>query len=263
MLLTDSVYLNIVILTAGLLFVTWISHSLVERFIDPKALQKFYSTSSVIFQVVGSIAGIMQAFVVVSFWNDFQDVSNSAHQEVENITVTYRNISLLQDSQEKEKLLTDFKAYVVSVIKDEVTGHADGKTLNAKTQRYQNTYWDSLKKLSPKIQSPSDQVIYQSILTDSNAAAKLRQHRMNSVASSEAGLLWVVLIASALIVMLVMGTLSVGQKGRVYFFLCSVMAFIFSLMIAVSMDYSRPYEGTATISKSIYEELLIQAGQYL
>lgn len=253
-----SVYLNIVLLACGLMLVTWVSHQLVERLIDKEVLQKFYSTSSVIFQVLGSIAGIMQAFVVVSFWNDFQDVSNSAHQEVETISVTYRNISLLNDSPQKVVLMNDFKNYVFSLIKDEVAGHEKGHIINTKTQGFQNAFWDSLQKLAPTIRTPGEQAIFQSLIQDANASAKLRQHRLNGLSASDASLLWVVLITSAFIVMSVMGTLSVGQKGRIYYLQCFAMASIFSLMIAVSLDYSKPYEGTATISKSIYDAILKQ-----
>lgn len=259
MFATDSVYLNIILLSVTLMFVTWLTHLVVERIISQEALQKFYATSSVIFQVLGSVAGIMQAFVVVSFWNDFQDATNSAHQEVENITVTYRNISLLTDSPQKAALMVSFKDYVVSLITEEVAGHAKGSGMNESTQRTQENFWDAMKQQSPRIQTPADQVVYQAIVTDANNAAKLRQHRISVVTSSDATLLWVVLIASALLVMLVMGMLSMGQKGRLYYLQSFALAFIFSLMIAVSLDYSKPYEGTTTISKDIYEELLFQA----
>lgn len=254
----QSFFLNVVILLLGLMCVTWISHWLVDRLIDKETLQKFYSTSSVIFQVLGSIAGILQAFVVVSFWNDFQDVSNSAHQEVENITVTYRNITLLQDSPEKTVLMMRFKDYVASMVKDEVTGHANGEIVNVTTQNRQNEFWTALQKLAPTIRTPGDQVIFQSIVADANAAAKLRQHRLIGLVSSGATLLWVVLIGSSLLVMAIMGILSTGQKGRVYFLQCFGLAFIFAMMISISLDYSMPYEGTMTISRNIYDELFAQ-----
>ena len=53
--------------------------------------------------------------------------------------------------------------------------------------------------------------------------------------------------------------LSMGQKGRLYYLQSFALAFIFSLMIAVSLDYSKPYEGTTTISKDIYDALLVRA----
>jgi hypothetical protein len=259
MISTNSVYLNIFFLTLSLMFVTWLTHKMVEHIITKETLQKFYATSSVIFQVLGSVAGIMQAFVVVSFWNDFQDATNSAHHEVENVTVTYRNISLLTDSPQKAVVMTSFKNYVVSLVTEEVTGHAKGLGLNDSTQRYQEDLWQSLKQLAPAIQSLGDQAIYQALVADANNAAKLRQHRVSAVMSSDATLLWVVLIGSALLVMLVMGMLSMGQKGRLYYLQSFALAFIFSLMIAVSLDYSKPYEGTTTISKDIYEALLVRA----
>jgi hypothetical protein len=254
--MTSIFIANFAALVIGLMFVAWISHYLVQKVISKTRLDKFYSASSVMFQVLGSIAGVMQAFVVVSFWNDYQDTANSTHQEVENLTVTYRNITLLADGVAKEDLLTKYIIYVRSVVKEELPGHSQGSGANPSTQQSMNAFWDALQKLAPEINTQSQQVIFQAIIADANAAAKLRQHRINGLNSSDADLLWIVLIASSLLVMVIMGTLNIGQKEGLYYLLSFSLACIFSLMITVSYDYSRPYQGTIILSNSAYLALI-------
>ncbi len=252
---TSSLYINLTCLVVALMLVTWLSHFMIHRLIKSDRLEKFYIVSSVMFQVLGSIAGIMQAFVVVSFWNSYQDAVNSAHQEVENLTVTYRNITLLDDSPAKKALLIVYSEYVESIIRDEIPGHGQGHSANRITQKAIDNVWASLKKITPEINTHSQQAIFQAILADANSAAKLRQHRVNGINSADSNLLWVVLIASALLVMLMMGAMNIGQREGIYYLLSFSLAFIFALMITVSLDYASPYEGSITISDGAYGAL--------
>lgn len=254
--MTSLFIANFAALVIGLMFVAWISHFLVQKIISKTRLDKFYAASSVMFQVLGSIAGVMQAFVVVSFWNDYQDTANATHQEVENLTVTYRNITLLTDSATKAELLAKYIMYVRSVVKEEIPGHSQGSGANRVTQQSMDAFWDTLQKLAPEINTQSQQIVFQAIISDANAAAKLRQHRVNGLDSSDADLLWIVLIASSLLVMIIMGTLNIGQKEGLYYLLSFSLACIFSLMITVSYDYSRPYQGSITISNRAYLSLI-------
>ncbi len=256
MRMTSSFFANLAILVIVLMFVSWVSHYLVQKVISKSRLDKFYSASSVMLQVLGSIAGVMQAFVVVSFWNDYQDAANSTHQEVENLTVTYRNITLLKDSDTKNILLQSYVTYLNSVVMDEIPGHSHGQGSDTRTQLAIDNFWNALQKLAQEINTDSQRIVLQAIIMDANAAAKLRQHRVNGINSSDANLLWVVLIVSALLVMIVMGTLNIGQKEAIYYLLSFALACIFSLMITVSYDYSTPYEGTITVSNHAYISLI-------
>ena len=188
MFLTQSLFFNIIILTAGLALVGWLSHYAAHRFISLSALERHYSVSAVMFQVLGSIAGIMQAFVVVGFWNSYQDTVNSAHQEVENLTVTYRNLVLLPESPTRTEVIDRYKQYVVSILADELPGHGRGKGPNTTTQTTMDQFWESLRDLATIIASPGEQALFQVILTDANAAAKLRQHRVNGINSADSNL---------------------------------------------------------------------------
>ena len=252
MFLTQSLFINIAILTAGLTLVGWLSHYAAHRLISLSALERRYGVSSVMFQVLGSIAGIMQAFVVVGFWNSYQDTVNSAHQEVENLTVTYRNLALLPDTPSKQEVITRYKRYVVSILADELPGHGRGAGSNAQTQEAMDQFWESLRDIGAEIQSPGQASLFGVILTDANAAAKLRQHRVNGINSADSNLLWIVLIASSLLVMAAMGTVNIGERESLYYVLTLSLAFMFSMMIAVANDYSTPYEGTITISDNAY-----------
>ena len=256
MFLTQSLFFNIIILNAGLALVGWLSHYAAHRFISLSALERHYSVSAVMFQVLGSIAGIMQAFVVVGFWNSYQDTVNSAHQEVENLTVTYRNLVLLPESPTRTEVIDRYKQYVVSILADELPGHGRGKGPNTTTQTTMDQFWESLRDLATIIASPGEQALFQVILTDANAAAKLRQHRVNGINSADSNLLWVVLIASSLLVMVAMGTVNIGRREKLYYLLTLSLAFMFSMMIAVANDYSTPYEGTITISDNAYGVLV-------
>jgi len=256
MFLTQSLFINIAILTAGLTLVGWLSHYAAHRLISLSALERRYGVSSVMFQVLGSIAGIMQAFVVVGFWNSYQDTVNSAHQEVENLTVTYRNLVMLPETPSQQKVIEDYKQYVVSILADELPGHGRGAGANTVTQAAMDQFWESLRQLAAEIQTPGQAAVFGVILTDANAAAKLRQHRVNGINSADSNLLWVVLIASSLLVMAAMGTVNIGERESLYYVLTLSLAFMFSMMIAVANDYSTPYEGTITISDNAYGVLV-------
>lgn len=256
MFLTQSLFINIAILTAGLTLVGWVSHYAAHRLISLSALERRYGVSAVMFQVLGSIAGIMQAFVVVGFWNSYQDTVNSAHQEVENLTVTYRNLEMLPDSPLKKKVIGHYKQYVVSILADELPGHGRGEGVNTTTQAAMDQFWGSLREVAVEIQSPGQASVFGVILTDANAAAKLRQHRVNGINSADSSLLWVVLIASSLLVMATMGTVNIGERESLYYVLTLSLAFMFSMMIAIANDYSTPYEGTITISDNAYGVLV-------
>ena len=252
MFLTHSLLLNVILLTIGLTLVGCLSHYAVHRLISLPALERRSGVSSVMFQVLGSIAGIMQAFVVVGFWNSYQDKVNSAHQEVENLTVTYRNLVILPETPSKQELITRYKEYVVSILAHELPGHGRGLGSDKRTQDAMDHLWVALRQLAKEIQSPGQAEVFGVILTDANAAAKLRQHRVNGINSADSSLLWIVLIASSLLVMAVMGTVNIGQRERLYYVLTLSLAFMFSMMIAVANDYSTPYEGTITISDKAY-----------
>lgn len=255
-ILTHSLFINIALLTAALTFVGWLSHYLAHRVISLSALERHYGVSAVMFQVLGSIAGIMQAFVVVGFWNSYQDTVNSAHQEVENLTVTYRNLVMLPDSPSRGEVIDRYSKYVVSILEHELPGHGRGQGANRLTQTSMDEFWESLGKLANEIKLPGQQSVFQAVVSDANAAAKLRQHRVNGINSTDSDLLWVVLIASSLIVMVIMGCVNIGQRDTLYYLLTLALAFMFSLMIAVANDYSTPYQGSITISDKAYGVIL-------
>ena len=102
------------------------------------------SVSAVMFQVLGSIGGIMQAFVVVGVWHSNRDTVNSAHQEVENLTVTYRNLILLPESPARAQVIDRYKQYVVSLVADELPDHGFGKGPNTTTQTTVCQFLESL-----------------------------------------------------------------------------------------------------------------------
>lgn len=256
MILSHNLFVNVIILTTGLALVAGVSHFAVHRLVSLPALERRYGVSSVMFQVLGSIAGIMQAFVVVGFWNSYQDTVNSAHQEVENLTVTYRNLVLMPETPSREETIVRFKEYVVSILADELPGHGIGAGSNKSTQIAMDNFWSALHKLAPEIQTPGQHAVYQVVLADANTAAKLRQHRVNGINSADSDLLWVVLIASSLLVMVATGTVNIGQRESLYYVLTLSLAFMFSLMIAVAADYSSPYQGAITISDNAYGVLV-------
>ena len=205
-----------------------------------------------IFNKAGAIIGIIIAFVVVILWQEYNKSKDNALKEGTEALELYQDLGLYPDQKQAAKPIKSLLQFTKLVIEDEYPAMADMRTSQAAEQ-----VWNSLRKelyaITP--QNPREQILYSKIIRDFETLSRLRQIRLLDMESSLPGIVWVVLIAGAIIIILfsiLLGT----EKLWLHIVLTAMMAMTLANAFYLIIELDYPFMGHLCAKPVSYIEML-------
>ena len=165
----------------------------VRRRVALEQLQEQHDVAAACFAVLGSLYGIVLAFVLVSSWERFEAARQDVQREVDALSDVYRHTQALPEPT-RANLQQLILAYAHSVIDSEWPAMATGER-SPETQRIFGAMWATL------LATPaSDQVaVFQNTLSRMDDFSDARRGRLRYIRVGMPTVVWVFLVAAGII----------------------------------------------------------------
>jgi len=224
---------------------------LFRRLVSLEVLLSQHDITGAKFQVMGTIYAVLLAFVVITVWQQYSDLSTTVETEAAKLLDLYRDADEYPDPT-RSILRAQVRAYTETVINQEwdtmSRGHAS-KNAQAEFDKLWKVYRqlpvDDLRQMAAQTET----------LRRMNELSESRQLRLLGARSQIPPILWIALVLGG-----------IGTVGFSYFFgarsigLQAVMIAIFtgaiSLFFYVITALDTPFSGTGYISPAPFQRVL-------
>jgi hypothetical protein len=181
------------VIVGGFLLLTIVVGYLVDRFAPREVRIEHNDLGGFILAVIGVIYAVLLAFVTIGVWERYEQAESRSFDEATNLAVVYRDAEVFPQSRELRAII---RAYTEAVIDDEWARMRHGgqsKEADAFLERA-----DKIVRTLP-VDGPRQQDVHEQMLQAINEAQSDRDTRLSEDATGIDPLLWVVLIAGAVI----------------------------------------------------------------
>jgi amino acid transporter len=239
----------IVVLGAGVLAgsLSWLT----RRLIRIEVLRRHHEIGSAVFLQLGVIFAVLLAFVFSEVWNEYHIAANAMDQECGHLGGA---AILAQDlaAPMREQLEASIRQYVSDVIDSEWPAMAERRTSDVASRSFR-ALWMQVAGLD--VHEPGHAAIRAQILSLLSLAHQNRSTRLFEMVQSVPPLLWLLLIAFA--VVLVGFLLCFGIEyivSQVIFTALFAAGVAFVLVIVHLLDY--PFEGALRLPPTNFQTTL-------
>ena len=152
----------------------------------------------------------MIAFVVVVLWQEYNKSQDNALKEGTEALELYRDLTLYPNQKKAADAIKSLAQFAKIDYWEEYPAMADMR-LSQTTEQTMTKLRIEIHNIIP--QKPREQILYNKILRDFETLVRLRQNRLLSLESSLPYIVWIVLIAGAIIIILfsiLLGTINYG-----------------------------------------------------
>ena len=194
----------------------------------------------------------MIAFVVVVLWQEYNKSQDNALKEGTEALELYRDLTLYPDQKKAADSIKSLTQFARLIIDDEYPAMADMR-LSTTTEQTMTKLRIDIHNIIP--QNPRDQILYNKILRDFETLVRLRQNRLLSLESSLPYIVWVVIIAGAIIIILfsiLLGT----DKLWLHMLLTSMLAITLANAFYLIIELDYPFMGYLCAKPTSYIEML-------
>jgi len=245
-----------VLIVGGTIAATLVGAVLARRFIPRERIVEHQDVAAVMFSMVGLLYAILLAFVVVVVWEQFDSAEQNVDDEVTKISNLMRDANgfdAAQQAKVKGRLLT----YSQSVIHDEWKTMAHGKSSPETAEDYRKI-WVAYYDYTPR--TDVQRSFYDESVDKLNELGAARRLRLLASQSSVPGLLWMLLIAGAVVTLSFVYLFE--MPGRLFQPLVAgaisgLTAFILFLVLALD----HPFSGDVKIEPTAFQQIIDGAGQ--
>jgi len=202
-------------------------------------------------QTVGVFYGITVGLIAVGVWNTHSNAEDVVSKEAAAIAALYRDVSGYPQPT-REKLQGDLKEYTRALIEQIWPAQQEGRVLDVGTQLMDN-FQSTLYSHEPT--SPGQTALHGETLGAFNNLIGYRRLRIDAVAGSLSGVMWVVIWVGAAISIGV-GYLYQIEDPRIHAMLVVLMAGFLGLVLFMIVINDRPFSGRNSIPPDSYRVIL-------
>ncbi|MBM3198162.1 MAG: DUF4239 domain-containing protein [Chlamydiae bacterium] len=196
---------------------------LLRRVLDPQRSKDSRDVTAVIFSNLGSLYAVIVGFTIINAQERVNEIRQSVQQELACLEDLYRGTKIfLPDDQEKMKLSISY--YITSILDKEWGEKTPHKETTQQYQTLLSMYF------AATIDSPKQQIWYESAVDLLNTLSDLRQNRLFYGRESLGLEMWSVLILGGICMIIFLCFFGPSRP-----FLHLVMASILSMIIASSL----------------------------
>lgn len=212
----------------------------VRRRVPLERLQEQHDVASACFAVLGSLYGIVLAFVLVSSWERFEAARQDVQREVDALSDVYRHAQALPEPTrtDLERLIVE---YAHSVIDSEWASMAAGER-SPETQRIFGAMWTTL------LATPaSDQVsVFQNTLSRMDDFSDARRGRLRYLRGGMPGVVWFFLVAAGVIT--VAFSYFFGLRSLIpHMLMTAALAGTMAFTLLLIAELQRPFGGNVSL----------------
>jgi hypothetical protein len=189
-----TAWLGVAIVT-GTIAATLVGVVLVRRFVPRGRIAENHDVAAVMFSMVGVLYAILLAFVVVVVWEEFGAADRSVNDEVTKISNLMRDANAF-DPARRSEIQTRLIDYARSVVNDEWKTMAHGERSPEAAEKYRRI-WSAYYGYTPRTEIQHS--FYDESINKLNELGAARRLRLLASESSVPRILWMLLIAGAII----------------------------------------------------------------
>lgn len=207
------------------------------------------------YATMGVTYAVLLGFTAVVVWERFSDAGETTIKEGAAIVATYRLASGFEPAAAKA-LDDSLSTYVHSVIDEDWPAMASGELSQAATAKLTAVF---AAAIAIPAASPRDAVLMQEVLAQLDTITEARRSRLELADGIVPNVIWVVLVAGALIVL-----------GFTFFFsapnvwvqalMTAFLALLIFLTLYVAMVIDHPFSGAVSVSPELFARVLREFG---
>ena len=197
-----------------------------------------------VYSTIGVVYSVIFAFVVVTTWQQFEDVRALEDAESHAVADLYRLLPGLPESEQEQARAT-LTEYVQTAIEVEWPQMADGDTTGTATLALIDRMWQIYgdAQSGPTAQGE----LYSDGLERLAELGGIRRERLHASEHGIPGMLWFALIIGALVTVGFAAGFRV-ESWVVHAWLVAALAALVSLFLLVTIELDRPYAGDIRVA---------------
>ena len=224
---------------------------IVRNLVDIKKFKQHHDIAGPIFSTLGVIYAVMQAFVLVIVWQDFDRAQSNTVKEANDFAQIYRDASLLPDPFRSQFLEANGN-YLKAVIKYEWPQMQRGER-SLEAQAEADKVWSVTANFDPK--TDREKIFFSEMLTKMNDAVEMRRQRIQDASSGLHPALWFVLLFGGIIT--VVFTFFFGSENLyAQLIMTTMLAVLIVLIIFTILIMDFPFSGDLSIPSTPLRSVL-------
>lgn len=234
-----------VVVVGGFVLITVAIGFAVDRLAPRRIRIEHNDLAGFILAVIGVVYAVLLAFVTIGVWERYQQAEERTFDETAMLAVAYRDADVFPGGHELRKTIREYAETVVEeewplMHRGQQSPHADKLMERI----------DRVVRALP-VKSAGEQDVHDQILAAVNSAQSDRDTRLSEDASGVNGLMWVVLVAGAVIT--VAFTFLFGFKHDVMQVLMTgSLALLIGLVLFLTVALNYPYRGSISVQPEAF-----------
>jgi hypothetical protein len=230
---------------------------IVRRFVPVESRKKYQDVAGFVISVLGSVYGVLLAFVVILVWGQFEDAKKSVSSEANqlgDLMLLSRGLS----EPSPEELRIALLHYAQLVVSDEWATMADGDRSSIAQNAFDNI-WLSFRKVEPK--TPRETFVYSECLARLSQLSDNRRQRLHACGDIIPPVIWIVLWVGAILTVGFSYLFGV-ESFRSHALMTAALSAEIALILFLVFVLDNPFRGDFRIKPKAFEfaiERLVQA----
>jgi tryptophan-rich sensory protein len=224
---------------------------LIRKRFSHELLKENHEVGGFIYNAVGIIYAVLIAFVVFAIWTGQQDTNTKIEMEASDLLDLYYDASVFSDSLKMEIQAT-IRDYVQRVTKEEWDSMGDGNKDAEATKIFVK-----LNKMYLSIDA--NQLINKDVLTEElkkmDEIREYRRHRLLSSRQNMPDILWIVLLASS-VIMIVFTFFFSTKNRRHQYVMTAFLVFVCVNVLYLIFVLDHPFTGYHAIKPDAFDQLM-------
>lgn len=233
------------VVVGGFVVVTVAIGFVVDRFAPRRVRIEHNDLAGFILAVIGVVYAVLLAFVTIGVWERYQQAEERTFNETAMLAVAYRDADVFPGGRELRKTIRE---YAETVIQDEWP-----KMRRGEQSRHADKLMERIDRIvrAMPVKSAGQQDVHDQILAAINLAQNDRDTRLSEDATGVNAMMWVVLIAGAVIT--VAFTFLFGFKHDVMQVLMTgSLALLIGLVLFLTVTLNYPYRGGISVQPEAF-----------
>lgn len=242
---------SIIILSAISISAFLLIEKLIIKRVQQEILFENHTVSGFIYNAVCVVYAVLIAFVVFVIWTDLENTNTKIEGEANNLLNLYYDAYAYPDSIKKE-IQSTIREYTKEVTQDEWKSLAEGRA----DQEAQKSFIKLNRIfLSIKAEQVANTEVLSQSLDNMKEVREFRRHRILSSKQNMPGILWLVLILSAVIIVAFTYLFSVKEVWQNNV-MTAFLVFVNVLVLYLIYVLDNPFKGYDAIKPDAFQPLI-------
>ena len=248
----STALLGVVIVVASMVVAT-LGFWLVYRRFDRDRLKENNEVGGMLFAMIGVLYTVLLAFMVIVVWDQFENARAVSDGEVTRLSNLLRDAHTFP-APARDRIELSIVKYAATVVDSEWKTMESGKASPVAYAAY-NGMWNAYYALKPV--GNQEGLFYQESLSRLNEVGQYRRERLLAARDSFPTLLWILLIAGAVVTIAYTWVLGTSQT-LLHAVSVAVLAGLTALVLFLILALNHPFSGEVRVTPESFQQLYAQ-----